>query len=218
MTENSINWDSIRADLLSDPAFKAEYDALEAEFDIASRLIALRSETGLTQRQFAARVGMKQSQLARIESGKQIPKLETLAKIAAAAGYTIEVHFISQPETEKPKIKPLKIDLSDIDSASCSQSTISVLKSVTDFLESNDPVAVKVRKQLESKSISETAANLEKCFHIPDEDDRLCEVKKVLAGGVTGSDRFRNSSHTKNDIELLDLAEQLLEKLSEIIP
>lgn len=36
---------------------------------------------------------MKQSQLARIEFGKQVPKLKTLAKLAAADDYEVEVNF-----------------------------------------------------------------------------------------------------------------------------
>lgn len=115
MSENSIKWDSIRADVLTDPAVKAAYDAIETEYNIASYPIALRSATGLTQREFAEKVGMKQSQLARIESGKQIPKLETLAKLAAAAGYAIEVCFIPEAEKQLPKIKPLQISLPEID-------------------------------------------------------------------------------------------------------
>lgn len=113
MTANTISWDSIRADVLADPTVKAEYDVLEAEFSTASLLIALRSASGLTQREFAKRVGMKQSQLARIESGKQVPKLETLAKLAAGAGYSIEVHFIPAKGKKTPIIKLLRIDLLD---------------------------------------------------------------------------------------------------------
>lgn len=98
MKQQPITWESIRDRVLADPEVKAEYDALEAEFNLASRAIAIRASTGLNQREFAERVGMKQSQLARIESGKQIPKLETLAKLAAAAGYAVEVNFIPLDE------------------------------------------------------------------------------------------------------------------------
>lgn len=117
MTANTITWDSIRAEVLADPAVKAEYEALETEFSIASQLIALRAASKLTQREFAEVVGMKQSQLARIESGKQIPKLDTLAKLAAGAGYNIEVHFIPLKGRQTQKIKPLRIALLDPDEA-----------------------------------------------------------------------------------------------------
>ena len=102
-TNNTIAWDSVKDKILSDPEVKTEYDALNEEFEIARTIISLREEVGLTQREFAAKVGMKQSQLARIESGKQMPKLQTLAKLAAIVGYEVEVKLI--PAKEKPSIK-----------------------------------------------------------------------------------------------------------------
>ncbi len=113
MTHKPMSWDSIRARVLADREVKAEYDALEAEFELASRAIAIRASTGLTQREFAERVGMKQSQIARIESGTQIPKLETLAKLAAAAGYAIEVNFIPLQDKQLPELKPIRFNKSN---------------------------------------------------------------------------------------------------------
>jgi transcriptional regulator with XRE-family HTH domain len=107
MTHRPISWDSIRDRVLADPEVKAEYDALEAEFELASRAIAIRASTGLTQREFAERVGMKRSQIARIESGKSIPKLETWAKLAAAVGYAVEVNFIPLDEKPQPRERDL---------------------------------------------------------------------------------------------------------------
>ena len=211
MSDNTISWDDLRADVLADPTVKAEYEALEAEFSIASQVIAIRATTGLTQREFAERVGMKQSQLARIESGKQIPKLETLAKLAAAAGYRVEVNFIAMAGKEAPEIKPLRIDLLDIEG----ETSPPPVSFVTKFLQSDDPVAVRVRERLGAKSLSEMASELEKCLSIPEEEDRIFAVKNVLAGGVTTGGINRDSSDENDEIELLDLAEDLLEKLAE---
>ena len=211
MSDNTISWDDLRADVLADPTVKAEYEALEAEFSIASQVIAIRCTTGLTQREFAERVGMKQSQLARIESGKQIPKLETLAKLAAAAGYRVEVNFIAMAGKEAPEIKPLRIDLLDIEG----ETSPPPVSFVTKFLQSDDPVAVRVRERLGAKSLSEMASELEKCLSIPEEEDRIFAVKNVLAGGVTTGGINRDSSDENDEIELLDLAEDLLEKLAE---
>ncbi|WP_254567693.1 helix-turn-helix transcriptional regulator [Oscillatoria sp. HE19RPO] len=86
MKQQPITWESIRDQVLANPEVKAEYDALEDEFERANRAIAIRASTGLNQREFAERVGMKRSQIAQIESGKSIPKLETLEKLATAAG------------------------------------------------------------------------------------------------------------------------------------
>lgn len=53
-------------------------------------------------------MGIKQPQLARIESGKQVPRLDTLVKLAAGAGYTLEVNFIPPQNRRTRKMKPLK--------------------------------------------------------------------------------------------------------------
>jgi DNA-binding XRE family transcriptional regulator len=114
----NISWKSVRDSVLADPEVRAEYDALEDEFNLARAVIALRAESGLTQRDLAERVGIKQPQLARIEAGRQIPKLETLALLAEGAGYTIEVNFI--PKTGKKrsqKIKPIKVPPRELNDA-----------------------------------------------------------------------------------------------------
>jgi transcriptional regulator with XRE-family HTH domain len=109
MTTDTITWDSVRDEILSVPEVKAEYDALSSEFELARAVITLREGIGLTQREFAAKVGMKQSQLARIESGKQTPKLKTLAKLAAVAGYEVEINLIPVKGEHEEKVKPLRL-------------------------------------------------------------------------------------------------------------
>jgi transcriptional regulator with XRE-family HTH domain len=221
MSDNTVSWDDIRAEVLAHPAVKAEYDALEAEFSMASQLIALRASTGLTQREFAERVGMKQSQLARIESGKQIPKLETLAKLAAAAGYRIEVNFIAIAKRcceaqiegkEAPEIKPLRIAVPDTDG----ETSPSPVSFVTKFLESDDPVAVQVRERLGERSLVQVAAELEKCLSLP-EEDHIIAIKNVLADSIPAFGNTRNSSNKNDARELLKLARTLLAKLEEIL-
>jgi transcriptional regulator with XRE-family HTH domain len=109
MSANTVTWDSIRNKILSDPEVKTEYDALSSEFELARVVITLREGIGLTQREFAAKVGMKQSQLARIESGKQTPKLKTLTKLATAAGYEVEVKLVPVKGEHKKNAKPLRL-------------------------------------------------------------------------------------------------------------
>jgi transcriptional regulator with XRE-family HTH domain len=109
MTAKTITWNSVRDQILTNPEVKADYDALNAEFSLVRAVITLREALGLSQREFAALVGMKQSQLARIESGKQTPKLQTLTKLAAAAGYEVEINFIPVNKEQKENIKPLRL-------------------------------------------------------------------------------------------------------------
>lgn len=110
MVAKTISFESVRDELLNDPKIKAEYDKLHDEFDIARQLIALRKESGMSQRAFAQKLGIKQPQLARLESGKQIPKMETLNKIAREAGYNIEIVLTPiNPGIKTPN--PFKISL-----------------------------------------------------------------------------------------------------------
>lgn len=56
-----------------------------------SFLEAQRIKQGLTQSEFARRIGMSQPQLAKIESMKSIPTLTTLNKYAAGLGLEIRL-------------------------------------------------------------------------------------------------------------------------------
>ncbi|MEH1928167.1 hypothetical protein [Nostoc sp.] len=94
----------------------------------------------------------------------------------------------------------------------------SFVELVTNFLQSDDLVAVKVRKQLKDKSLQEIAVNLEKCLSLSEEDDRIFAVKNVLLRGVAVAESNRGTSSDEIDeIELLDLAEELLDKLAEFL-
>ncbi|MFZ5537818.1 MAG: helix-turn-helix transcriptional regulator [Pseudomonadota bacterium] len=78
--------DELKAKLLEHPEVKATYDALEPEYAIARELIAARARAGLTQAQLAERMHTTQSTIARLESGKSMPSLRTLARYAEATG------------------------------------------------------------------------------------------------------------------------------------
>ena len=93
----TIHFDDLKADLLRDPEVRAEYDALEEEFAIASELIAARARAGLSQAEVAARMGTTQSTIARLESGRTLPSLPILRRYAAATGSRVVVHLEKKP-------------------------------------------------------------------------------------------------------------------------
>jgi predicted transcriptional regulator len=104
-----MSLETLRSKLLSDQEIKAYYDELQDEFDIARELIAMRKELGLTQRDLAEKTGIKQPQIARIESGKQSPRLDTLKTIASRAGYSVEIRLVpNQSQGKKHKNSNLK--------------------------------------------------------------------------------------------------------------
>ena len=79
-----------------DATYKAAYDALESEFAIAEALIRARVEAGLTQAEVAARLGVTQPAVARMESGRNI-SLKSVARYAGAIGRPITLEVMPKP-------------------------------------------------------------------------------------------------------------------------
>ena len=59
-----------------DPAFMAEYDALEEEFALAGALIRARAAADMSQHDIAAHMGTSQPAVARLEGGKSNPSAQ----------------------------------------------------------------------------------------------------------------------------------------------
>lgn len=57
---------------------------------IGQRIVALRKEKGLSQKELAEMVGITPGNLSRIEAGKYDPKLESLARIAEPLGLMVD--------------------------------------------------------------------------------------------------------------------------------
>lgn len=58
-------------------------------------LAQLRARSGLTQSQVAQRMATTQTAVARLESGRQSPNVETLYSFARANGFCLEIGFIT---------------------------------------------------------------------------------------------------------------------------
>ena len=78
---------------LKDPQYRAAYDSLGTEFEVARALIEARSRAGLTQSELAERMETTQSAVARLESGRVLPSTRTLEKIARATGTRLRIAF-----------------------------------------------------------------------------------------------------------------------------
>ena len=79
-----------------DSEYKTAYEALEPEFSIADALIRARVEAGLTQAEVAARLGVTQPAVARMESGRNI-SLKSIARYAGAIGRPIKLEVTPKP-------------------------------------------------------------------------------------------------------------------------
>lgn len=78
---------------LQDQAFRAEWERTAYARGVALWLVAYRAEHDLTQAQLAARLGMKQPQVARLEDGESEPRFATLQRIATALGEPLEIRL-----------------------------------------------------------------------------------------------------------------------------
>ena len=83
---------------LNDPAFRAEYEALEPEFAIVQAMIDARKKTGLTQTELAERTGITQGDISKIERGNANPSLSTLKRLAAGMNMRLRLEFLPVDE------------------------------------------------------------------------------------------------------------------------
>ena len=79
-----------------DPKYVAAYDALEAEFALASAMIRARADANMTQEQVADAMGTTQAVIARLESGKVLPSTRTLERFAKATRTRLRITFANE--------------------------------------------------------------------------------------------------------------------------
>ncbi|HEL1662663.1 TPA: helix-turn-helix transcriptional regulator [Streptococcus suis] len=89
MKNNAIgsNWKDVRAELFS------EEEILESDMRVAimSELIKARNEKGISQKKLEEMSGVSQPVIARMETGKTSPQLDTVLKVLASLGKTLSV-------------------------------------------------------------------------------------------------------------------------------
>jgi ribosome-binding protein aMBF1 (putative translation factor) len=89
----SLLVEDIVKEWMEDPEFRAEYDALEDEFALATALIEARLKAQMTQEQVARAMGTTQAVVARLESGRTMPSTRTLNRFARATGTRLHISF-----------------------------------------------------------------------------------------------------------------------------
>jgi ribosome-binding protein aMBF1 (putative translation factor) len=89
----TYSFDEYIAQQMKDPEFRAEYEALEVEFNFIRQLIDLRLKRGLSQRALAERAGTRQPRISRLEHG-QLGSFEFLHQVARALDARLEIHLV----------------------------------------------------------------------------------------------------------------------------
>ena len=94
--------EQVLAEELRDPDFRREWDRTTVARAVALKVLAYRTEHGLSQRGLAQKLGMTQPQLARLEAGEHNPTIDTLARLAQTLDieFAIDVH----PRQREPRL------------------------------------------------------------------------------------------------------------------
>jgi ribosome-binding protein aMBF1 (putative translation factor) len=87
----------LHAEWIRDDGYRAEYERLGPEFDLARALIEARVRAGLTQADLARRMNTTQSAVARLEGGRVRPSTKTLERFAEATGTRLRISFEPVP-------------------------------------------------------------------------------------------------------------------------
>jgi len=72
-------------------------------FNIAKEITKIRKDLGLTQVQFSKIIGIEQPYLSKIESGKNVPTVETLIEIFSKLGYIMNIELKKEENTMEDK-------------------------------------------------------------------------------------------------------------------
>jgi transcriptional regulator with XRE-family HTH domain len=75
------------------PEYRVAYNQARRDLMLGMRVRELREAAGLSQSELARRTGTRQPNIARLEAGGGIPRLDTLARIAGALDMELEVSF-----------------------------------------------------------------------------------------------------------------------------
>lgn len=100
MSRKMIPVEESFAEWRKDPAYREARAALEEEFALARALIEARTGADVSQEEIAKRMQTSQSAVARLESGRGNPSLNTLRRYAEATGARLRIVF--EPAAAQP--------------------------------------------------------------------------------------------------------------------
>ena len=81
-------------ELMQDPDFKKEYEALQPEMNITRAILNARIRAGMTQMELAEKSGISQADICRLEKGTRNPSIALLKRLADAMNSTLRIEFV----------------------------------------------------------------------------------------------------------------------------
>ena len=89
------SYEEYKKKALKNPEAKAEYDKLQPEYDIIQMMMNKRVQLHITQKELAAKTGITQADISRIEKGKRNPSLQTVNRLARELGMQLKLEPLS---------------------------------------------------------------------------------------------------------------------------
>ena len=98
-----MKWEDIEREWFADGEFAAAYEREYPYDDLSLEIGSLRAHLEMTQTEFGRLIGVPQSTIARLESGRQAPSVATLKRIAKATGSELVIEFRRPKRTSRTK-------------------------------------------------------------------------------------------------------------------
>lgn len=102
MPDQLISHEDVLEEHLRDPEFRKEWERTALARWLAVEVAHYRAEHELSQRQLAERLGVHQSDVARMETGEHTPSLDRLIRVAK--GLDIELMIDIRPQKRAAKL------------------------------------------------------------------------------------------------------------------
>ena len=74
-------------------SFRKEYEDIQPEMDIIRAIVKARKEQQITQAELAARTGIAQADIRKLENGNANPSIKTLKRLASGLGCRLKIEF-----------------------------------------------------------------------------------------------------------------------------
>ena len=95
------NLEDIKLELMKDPEFLKEYEAIQPEMDIIRAIVDARIANNLTQKQLAERTGINQADISKLENGTRNPTINLLKRLAEGMDMILKIEFIPKQKAQR---------------------------------------------------------------------------------------------------------------------
>jgi len=92
--QKAVDFQEYLNEQLKDRKFRKYYNEYGKQLEIAYQILQLRKQKKMSQAELAKKIGTKQSNVARMETGQQNFTTDTLQKIAEVFNRNVKIEFV----------------------------------------------------------------------------------------------------------------------------